>query len=174
LVLHTNLSEIDIAPDADAVAHLSADTKTYLSHWATLELKCDLMYRRWTPKSQPRKFLQLLLPLEYRLETLQQVHSGFTGRHLGVRRTLEQIQFNWVGWAADVRCCRRQCNDCAQYMRGQASHQGPLQSQLCGEPWERVGIDITGPNPRSWNGYIYILTANDYSSKWAEAYPMRN
>lgn len=163
-------------PDAESLSHFSADVKTYMAHWPVLELKEDLLYRRWKLKSQPQEILQLLLPLEYRQEALQQMHSGFTGGHLGIRRTLEQVQrrFYWVGWAADVKRYCRQCNDCAQYKRGPAPHQGLLQSQLCGEPWERIGVDITGPHPRSRNGYIYILTAVDYFSKWAEAYPMRN
>jgi hypothetical protein len=43
-----------------------------------------------------------------------------------------------------------------------------------GGPWERVGIDITGPHPKSSKGYIYILTIIDYFSKWADAFPIRN
>ena len=43
-----------------------------------------------------------------------------------------------------------------------------------GMPFERVGIDITGPHPKSKNGFTYILTMIDYFSKWAEAFPIRN
>ena len=43
-----------------------------------------------------------------------------------------------------------------------------------GAPWERVGIDITGPHPKSTRGNIYMLTVMDYFSKWADAFPIRN
>ena len=43
-----------------------------------------------------------------------------------------------------------------------------------GMPWERIGVDITGPHPKSRNGYKYILTVTDYFSKWADAFPIRN
>jgi len=36
------------------------------------------------------------------------------------------------------------------------------------------GVDITGPHPRSKNGYIYILTFVDYSTKFPNAFLLRN
>ena len=45
---------------------------------------------------------------------------------------------------------------------------------VVGAPFERVGIDLTGPHPRSRNGFLYILTYVDHFSKWAEAVPLRN
>jgi hypothetical protein len=43
-----------------------------------------------------------------------------------------------------------------------------------GEPWERIGVDITGPHPPSAKGNRYILTCIDHFSKWVEVFPMRN
>jgi hypothetical protein len=45
---------------------------------------------------------------------------------------------------------------------------------VVGAPFERVGIDLTGPHPKSKNGYTYILTYLNHFSKWAEAIPLRN
>ena len=45
---------------------------------------------------------------------------------------------------------------------------------VCGTPWRRVAIDITGKHPKSRNDYEYILTVMDYFTKWAEAYPIRD
>jgi Integrase core domain len=45
---------------------------------------------------------------------------------------------------------------------------------IVGMPWERVGIDITGPHPKSRNGYVYMLTLTDYFTKWSDAFPLRN
>ena len=52
--------------------------------------------------------------------------------------------------------------------------QGELQSMVVGMPWERLGVDITGPHPKSKNGFTYILTITDYFTKWADAFPIRN
>ena len=45
---------------------------------------------------------------------------------------------------------------------------------IVGEPWERLGIDITGPHPTSARGNIYILTLIDHFTKWTVMFPMRN
>jgi len=43
-----------------------------------------------------------------------------------------------------------------------------------GYPWERIGIDVTGPHPRSSKGNVYIITAIDHFTKYAFAMPARN
>ena len=45
---------------------------------------------------------------------------------------------------------------------------------LIGEPWERVGIDLTGPHSTSTSGNKYILTLIDHFTKWFEIWPARN
>ena len=45
---------------------------------------------------------------------------------------------------------------------------------VVGEPWERLGVDITGPHPTSAKGNVYILTVIDHFTKWVELFPMRN
>ena len=66
------------------------------------------------------------------------------------------------------------CANCAQYFRGKPPRKAGLQPVVCGTPWCRVAIDITGKHPTSRNGYEYILTVMDYFTKWAEAYPIRD
>ena len=39
--------------------------------------------------------------------------------------------------------------------------------------WELIGIDLTGPLPKTVDGFQYILTATDYFSKWVEAFPLK-
>jgi len=43
-----------------------------------------------------------------------------------------------------------------------------------GYPWEKIGIDVTGPHPRSSKGNVYIITAIDHFTKYAFAMPARN
>ncbi|KAL7829046.1 hypothetical protein SRHO_G00326800 [Serrasalmus rhombeus] len=40
--------------------------------------------------------------------------------------------------------------------------------------WELLGIDLTGPLPKTTSGFQYILTVTDYFSKWVEAFPLRS
>jgi hypothetical protein len=120
--------------------------------------------------------MQLVAPPAYRDEIIQQAHAGFTGGHLGERRTVEQVHRRayWVGWRTDTRRRYRKCGACAQFKRGATVHQGDLQDMTVGMPWERLGIDITGPHPKSSNGFVYILTLVDYFTKWSDAFPIRN
>ena len=49
-----------------------------------------------------------------------------------------------------------------------------MQPALPVAPYERWYIDLTGPNPKSGRGNIWILTCLDGWSKWVEALPLRN
>jgi hypothetical protein len=49
-----------------------------------------------------------------------------------------------------------------------------MQEMVVGTPFERVGIDLTGPHPKSKSGKVYILTCLDYFTKWAEAVALPN
>jgi len=173
--IYAALKEGNGQPEWGEMLTESKATKTYWTLWPFLELIDGVLFmRRDTVNGQPA--LRLVTPPYYRAEVVKQAHSGHTGGHLGERRTVEQVRRRafWVGWAADTRRMYRMCVQCAQYKRGQAPRQGPLQPMPVGMPWERIGIDITGPHPKSRNGYVYILTLVDYFSKWSDAFPIRN
>ena len=40
-------------------------------------------------------------------------------------------------------------------------------------PFERVGLDIVGPLPKSARGHQYILVLVDYATRYPEAIPLR-
>jgi len=99
-----------------------------------------------------------------------------TGGHIGIRRKLDQVKrrFYWLTWKEDtIRFCER-CEPCNEYHRGKLRRTGPFQPVIAGAPYERWYIDLTGPNPRSEQGHVYILTCVDAFTKWAEAFPLRS
>lgn len=49
-----------------------------------------------------------------------------------------------------------------------------MQHTAVGEPWEKLAIDVTGPFPRSRNGFVYMFTVIDCFTKYAFAYPVRS
>ena len=66
------------------------------------------------------------------------------------------------------------CEPCARFHRSKAPKQGMLHPMVASSVWETIGIDLTGPHPRSANGYKYILTVVDHFSKFAFAFLLRN
>ena len=169
------LMESSTRPDWESMLPCSQVTKVYWTKWHDLEVHDGVMYVKETSSSEAQN-LRLVAPKAIQADIIREAHAGFTGGHFGRRRTTQQVRRRayWVGWSADVRRSVQSCAECARYKRGLAPRQGPLQSLLTGEPWERIGVDITGPHPRSRNGYVYILTLVDYFSKWADAFPLRN
>src|SRR6218665_1389775 len=132
--------------------------------------------RRQESKKTPEGVEQVLVPKALREEFLRLAQTGITGGHLGVRRTRWQVRRRgyWVGWSGDVRRFCQRCHACNRYHRGRPPRQGPLQPLPCGEPWERLSIDITGPYPRSSRGHVFILTVMDNFTKFVEAIPIAN
>ncbi|CAL9688356.1 unnamed protein product [Knipowitschia caucasica] len=70
---------------------------------------------------------------------------------------------NWVG---ECDKCQRKGKPLAAVL--------PLENIKVSAVWELVGIDLTGPLPKTPDGFMYMLTATDYFSKWVEAYPLKS
>ena len=163
-------------PDANVINGLDSTTKSYASQWNRLSIVSGGLYRRWFRFEKDTDTLQLIPPVSYREEIVIMAHSGLTGGHIGLRRTKLRVQKKayWIGWSRQVEALYRRCDRCARYYRGLPKRQGELQSAPVGEVWERLAIDVTGPHPKSRNGFCYIVTVLDLFSKWAFAFPVRN
>jgi transposase InsO family protein len=162
-------------PTWDNVAPLSEAAKILWRQWSRLMIKDGILVRRFEEASGKRGHLQAILPRVLRAEFIAAVHAGVAGGHFGRHRTELAVQARayWPGWAGDVRRALKTCNACSRYLRGKPPRQVNLKPIVCGEPWELLSIDITGPHPTSRQGYNYILTLQDHFSKWAEAVPIR-
>ena len=63
-------------------------------------------------------------------------HTEFTGGHLGIRKTQDQVRrlAYWKGWRDDVhRYCER-CSECTRYHI--PPRQSPFQRMTVEIPWE--------------------------------------
>ena len=174
-VLRLRLQQAD-APSISELLAESAAVKELWSQWHRLVVCDGVLYRQWTSKDGRPDVLQLLLPATLRTDFIRRAHTGMCGGHLGIRRTLDQIQRRAYcrQWRRDVtRYCRR-CQNCNGYFRGQLPRSGPLQPMVTGAPFERLHVDLTGPHPRSRRGSVYIITCIEPFTNWAEAFPTPN
>ena len=163
-------------PSHEEIQSQSEAAKGLYSQWDQLEVHNGLVYRRWALSGNRGEVLQLLVPGALRQDYIRMAHTGITGGHLGVRRTLDQVQRRafWRGWRGDVRRYVQRCSNCNGYFRGHLPRTAPLQPMLSGAPFEKLHYDLTGPHPRSRRGSVYILTRICPFSKWAEAFPIPN
>src|SRR5206468_2657271 len=135
-------------------------SKSLWQQWGRLSKVDGVLYRQWVSDDGLHTRWQLVVPEDSRSEIIRLAHTGMTGGHLGVQKTIHQVQLRayWPGWKRDVRKYCQQCSECTQYFRGMPPRQGPLQTFPVGEPFERIAIDLTGPHPTSRSGHVYILT----------------
>ena len=163
-------------PEWNEVIGMDRITKSLWHQWYRFAKVEGVLYRQWVTEDQLQERWQLVPPSSIRQQMMNTAHTGMTGGHLGTRRTMGQLQLRafWPGWQRDVKRYCGQCGECATYHRGVLKRQGHLQSFPVGEPLERLAIDLTGPHPTSSSGHVYILTAVDLFTKWAEAVPLRN
>uniref|UniRef100_A0AAZ1XXP6 Gypsy retrotransposon integrase-like protein 1 n=1 Tax=Oreochromis aureus TaxID=47969 RepID=A0AAZ1XXP6_OREAU len=101
-------------------------------------------------------------------------HSSPIGGHTGTHKTLNAVcsRFYWFGMTVDIKTWILECDQCQKVGKPLTAVQ-PLQCIQVSEVWELIGIDLTGPLPKTSSGFQYILTATDYFSKWVEAFPLK-
>ena len=61
---------------------------------------------------------------------------------------------------------------CATRKPGGVKRRSPLKPIIVGYPLLLVVVDIMGPLPETSNGNKYILVAEDYFTRWLEAWPI--
>lgn len=125
------------------------------------------------PESQQ---LRLVIPKSKVLDLLVLAHDHPTSAHLGRRKTLFRLstRFYWPHMRRDVESYVRSCNLCQQYKASNKKPGGFMHPIIVNEPWTTVGIDLTGPLPKTRRGNTFILVVVDYFTKWVELFPLAN
>ena len=122
--------------------------------------------------------LQFVVPSQYRATVIKLGHESPLAGHMGKTKTLDRIKatFFWPGMGKDVELFTRSCDVCQRTTDKGRVKPAPLTPlPVISEPFERVAVDIVGPfMPRSSEGYKYILTIVDFSTRWPEAVALKN
>ncbi|CAN6718909.1 unnamed protein product [Malus baccata var. baccata] len=98
-------------------------------------------------------------------------HSYACGGHFGTQRTALKVLecgFYWPTIFRDARTFCLTCDCCQRMGNISAKDQMPQNPILSVEIFDVWGIDFMGPFPSS-HGFLYILLAVDYVSKWVDA-----
>jgi transposase InsO family protein len=102
-------------------------------------------------------------------------HTEACGGHFSAKKTAAKILqcgFYWPTLFKDAFEFCKTCERCQQLGGVTRRNMMPLTNILVVEVFDCWGIDFMGPFPMSC-GYLYILLAVDYVSKWVEAIPTR-
>ncbi|XP_064651627.1 uncharacterized protein LOC135502607 [Lineus longissimus] len=137
--------------------------------------KKSLLYRKFvSPRvDNGKEYLQLLLPVKFRVKVMYLAHDSLMAGHLGRRKTYHRVldEFYWPGIQSEVTRYCRSCDLCQRFIPKGRVLKVPLgKMPLMGSPFERVALDLIGPLfPPTDRGNRYILTFMDYATRYPEA-----
>ncbi|GES74949.1 DDE-type integrase/transposase/recombinase [Rhizophagus clarus] len=102
------------------------------------------------------------------------MHSDPLAGHFSVDEIYRRvkIRYYWPQMFNDVHQYVRTCDECQR--RGKNRRTEPLHPIKVGQPFDRIGMDIVGPLPKTKNGNMYIVVATAYLTKWPEARAIPN
>ncbi|KAI2645879.1 Retrovirus-related Pol polyprotein from transposon 17.6 [Labeo rohita] len=118
----------------------------------------------------------LVVPRSKTETILELAHSHPMAGHLRADNTTQRIRdrFHWPGLDAEVKRFCQACPTC-QVTSPRTPPPSPLiPLPIIEVPFERIGMDIVGPLPKSGCGHEHILVIVDYATRYPEAVPLRN
>ena len=144
--------------------------------WDQLFVKDGALYRQCRVADDSSSVIQLVVPDSLKEEVMYGVHEGIGGGHLGVEKSVAKLKerFYWPGHYNDIKSWCANCGNCIAWKTTPPHRRAPLQPVRVGYPMEMVAVDILGPFPKNENGNCYILVAEDYFTKWLEAWAIPN
>ena len=165
---------------ADVANYLA--TKAIPSHWSSLDKKRFFRLVRQFFWDEPYLFkycsdqvVRRCVPDNEVHSVIEFSHSQACGGHFSSKKTVAKILQSGLYWPTmfkDVHSFCLACDRCQRLGSLTRKQMMPLNPILILEVFDCWGIDFMGPFPSSF-GYLYILVAVDYVSKWVEAIPAR-
>ena len=130
----------------------------------------DNVYRVYINQNKDT-FRQFLVPKNYVVAVLDQMHKSILSGHLGRDKTLSKIneRFYWPKMYSDTLKYLQKCDKC-QKIKSAPPRIAPLQPLRPKKPMELVTMDIAGPLPKSTSNNEYILVICDHFTKYTVCY----
>ena len=105
-----------------------------------------------------------------------EIHEGDCGEHQGGRRLYEEalrVEYFWPTMEKDAMNYVQRCQSCQLF--GNKIHAPSVNLHPVNTPWpfHTWALDLIGPISPSSKGRIWILTATEGFTKWAEAIPLK-
>lgn len=120
---------------------------------------------------------QIVLPINLRTSVIEIAHEVFAG-HLGITKTCDRIlpEIYCPGLRKDVATFVNTSPTCQVVWKPNLNIPPyPLQPiQVPSEPFTEIIIDVVGPLPKTNKGNQYILTIFDSTTRYPEAFPLKN
>ncbi|XP_057324829.1 uncharacterized protein LOC130667333 [Microplitis mediator] len=166
----------NLVPDGQSISHLNSISKVYLLYWDSLELKNDILYKKWESPNLSKIVWQIIVPKSKINDILHEAHNSSSGGHFGINKTLDKIRqrFYWATCKQDVELWCKNCKVCFSKKGPHRKTKAEYQIYNVGSPFERIAIDILGPITKSSSGNRFILVVTDYFTRWPEAIPLPN
>ncbi|KAL0420933.1 UNVERIFIED_CONTAM: hypothetical protein Slati_3116200 [Sesamum latifolium] len=107
---------------------------------------------------------------------MEEAHSGVCGAHQSgpkLHFRIKRMSYYWPTMVKDCIDYAKRCRACQFHANLIHQPPKPLHPTVASWPFDAWGLDVVGPMTKSSGGYLYILAATDYFSKWAEAVPLK-
>ncbi|KAG5868760.1 hypothetical protein JTB14_034646 [Gonioctena quinquepunctata] len=118
---------------------------------------------------------KLINPKTFIPKVMEDFHDSPMAGHPGQQKTLMSLKrrFFWPNMRTDVIKYCTSCDACNRRKTSPHVKKAPLQRFTpTTEPWELTSMDVVGPLVTSLNGNRYLLTFQDYFTKYVEAIPL--
>ena len=157
-------------------AHGGPKWRKMIQLWDQLLVKDGILCRLFENVAGTNAVAQLIVPDSLKKEILHGVHEDVGGGHFGVEKTVAKLKerFYWPGHFNDVQSWCATCSKCIARKTTPPHGRAPLQPVKVQYPMEMIAVDIMGPFPQNEHGNCYILVAEDYFTKWLEAWAIPN
>ena len=161
-------------PSSQDMVTCSPATRHYWILWDSLDVKDDLLVKKFIKRDGSGEYFQFIVPLSMRKEVLYQMHNSLMSGHLGCKKTKEKIlqRFYWYSLKEEVALHIQKCDTCAADKHPAKVPRAPLGSLRVGAPGDCVATDYMGPLPVTDRGHRYILLFTDHFTKNVEVIPV--
>uniref|UniRef100_A0A251SMQ5 Putative reverse transcriptase domain-containing protein n=1 Tax=Helianthus annuus TaxID=4232 RepID=A0A251SMQ5_HELAN len=105
---------------------------------------------------------------------IREIHYGICGIHAGPKMIVTKVKnagYYWPGMHESAVKELQQCDECQKHAPISLRAKNEMIPVTAAWPFQKWGVDIVGPFPRSSGSAQYLLVAVDYFTKWVEARP---